>query len=339
MLAIADWMARHEYGADEYGTGQLIDDFEHKVAAVLGKEAAVYMPSGTMASLIALRIWADRAHNPDFGMHATAHQELHEELAYRKLHQLRGHVIGQEGEPLLARDLAYLDLPLSSIVIELPMREIGGRLAPWEDLQRQRQIATSRGVRLHLDGARLWETRSFYEARSYAEIAALFDSVYVSLYKGIGGLSGAMLAGDKAFIAEARTWLARHGGTVYRQYPIVASAAMRFDARLERMPHYYQRALSLARSLHALPGVAVRPEVPEVNLMHLRFDMPPHRWEAARDTIAASERIWLGKPRAVAVQPVTDVEIYAGEGLMALSDDEVVGAYQKLLVLARMSGP
>jgi threonine aldolase len=334
LLAIADWMTAHEYGVDYYGTGRLVADFEAKLALLLGKPAALFVPSGKMATLTALRIWADRAHNADFGMHRTAHLELHEESAYRELHGLRGHFLGKPQAPIESRDLRQCDTPLSTIVIELPMRELGGQLPPWNDLVTQREIAAGRNTRLHLDGARMWETLSFYQGKSYADIAGLFDSVYVSMYKGIGGIAGAMLLGDEAFIAEARTWLVRHGGTLYQQYPIVASAAMRFDSRLQRMPEYYQRTLTFADALKFLPGVTLNPARPQVNMLHLRFPVAAQRWETARDHMAASERIWLGAPRNIADKTVAEVEIYVGEGLMDLSDDEVVRAYQKLLNLA-----
>jgi len=334
LLAIANWMSAQDYDIDNYGTGKLIADFEIKVAALLDKPAAVFMPSGKMASLIALRIWADRSHNADFGMHRTAHLELHEELAYKKLHNLRSHFLGKPDEPIVAKDFKLYDKPLASVVIELPMREIGGKLPPWDDLLEQRKIASGRSTKLHLDGARLWETLSFYQDKTYADIAALFDSVYVSFYKGIGGLSGAMLLGDDAFIAEARVWLTRHGGTIYQQYPIVASAAMRFDQRLARMPSYYQRALKFAEAIKALPGVTVAPAMPQVNIMHLRFAVPVQKWESARDHMAAADRIWLGAPRTIADKNITEVEIYAGEGLMELSDEEVTAAYARLLQIA-----
>jgi threonine aldolase len=338
LFAIADWMAANNYTADTYGTGQLIADFEIKVAKLLGKPAAVFMPSGKMASLIALRIWTDRAHNADFGMHQTAHLELHEEQAYKKLHGMRGRFLGKADAPILAADLQYYDVPLSAIVLELPMREIGGQLPPWDDLLKQRDIAKSRSTKLHLDGARLWETRAFYRDQSYADIAALFDSVYVSFYKGIGGLSGSMLLGDEAFIAEARVWLTRHGGTIFQQYPTVASAAMRFDQRLQRMPEYFARTLSFVDAVKALPGVKVLPDPPQVNIVHLHFDMPAHRWEAARDHLAAGERIWMGKARNPKDAERTEVEIYVGEGLMALTNEEVMGAFDKLIAFTRMGG-
>jgi threonine aldolase len=342
LLAIAHWMAKHDYDADLYGTGRLVEDFEHKIARLLGKPAAVFMPSGKMASLIALRIWAERSHNPDFGMHRSAHQELHEAHAYKELHRLRGHFLGGDREPIRADDYRYCERPLSTVVIELPMRELGGVLPPWEELVALRSIAVSRATRLHLDGARLWEAAAGYPGKTHAEIAALFDSVYVSFYKGIGGLSGAMLLGEEQFIEQARVWLVRHGGTLHQQYPAVASAAMRFDERLARMPAYYARTLAFAAALKALPGVVVNPDPPRVNLLHASFPVPPVKWEAARDHLAARDRIWLGAPRSgPGAKPDpsrTEIEIYVGDGLMELSDAEAVGAYRSLLEMAAASG-
>ncbi|MGY1955175.1 beta-eliminating lyase-related protein, partial [Pseudomonas pergaminensis] len=75
---------------------------------------------------------------------------------------------------------------------------------------------------------RLWETRAYYQ-RSYAEIAEGFSSVYVSAYKGLGGIAGSLLAGDTDFIQQARLWRKRLGGTLIKQSPMVVSTAMRFD--------------------------------------------------------------------------------------------------------------
>ena len=80
-----------------------------------------------------------------------------------------------------------------------------------------------------------------------------------------------------------------------------------------------------------MPGVTVIPAVPQTNIMHLRFPVPAPKWEAARDHMAAGERIWLGAARTIADKSVTEVEIYVGEGLMEMGDDIVIAAYEKLL--------
>ena len=200
---MAQWCESNQVDTDVYGEGRALAAFEQKIATLLGKEAAVLMPSGKMAQLIALKLWTERAGLPRFAMHPTSHIELHEARAYASLLQLEGVLAGDWNRPLTSADLAAVAEPLAALIVELPIREAGGQLPSWEALLALRDEALQRNVRLHLDGARLWESQPFY-GRSYAEIASLFDSVYVSIYKSIGGISGALLAGDSAFIASGR---------------------------------------------------------------------------------------------------------------------------------------
>ena len=118
------------------------------------------------------------------------------------------------------------------MLFELPEREIGGRLPEWADLETQVAFVRERGAAVHLDGARLWECTPHY-GRTPAEIAALFDTVYVSLYKGLGGLAGCCLAGDEEVVDEVRAWRKRHGGALFGMWPNAASglAALRGGSR------------------------------------------------------------------------------------------------------------
>src|ERR1700682_1614959 len=159
---------------DRYGEGSLINDFERDVAALLGKEAAVFLPSGTMAQQIALRIWADRARTPTVAFHPTCHLEIHEQKGYALLHGLQGRLVGERSRLLTLDDLCATPGPLSALLLGLPQREIAGQPPTWPDLQAQVAWARDRGPAVHMDGARLWESGPFYE-RSYAEIAGLFD--------------------------------------------------------------------------------------------------------------------------------------------------------------------
>src|ERR1700682_3406605 len=208
---------------DRYGEGSLINDFERDIAALLGKEAAVFLPSGTMAQQIALRIWAGRGRNSTVAFHPTCHLEIHEQKGYELLHGLHGRLVGERSRLITLDDLCATPGPLAALLLELPQREIGGQLPSWSELEAQTAWARAQGAAVHMDGARLWESGPFY-ARSYAEIAGLFDSVYVSFYKGIGAIAGAALTGTAPFIAEARLWQRRHGGDLVELYPFVLSA-------------------------------------------------------------------------------------------------------------------
>ncbi|HET9221308.1 MAG TPA: beta-eliminating lyase-related protein, partial [Roseiflexaceae bacterium] len=213
LLDLAEF-APPEARLDRYGQGQLIAAFEQQIAELLGKPAAVFMPSGTMCQQIALRIWSERRGVHSVAFHPTCHLELHEDKGYQLLHGLHGLLVGHPSRLIGLDDLEAIREPLGALLLELPQREIGGQLPSWEELGAQTEWARERSIPTHLDGARLWECQPFY-ARGYADIAALFDTVYVSFYKTLGGIAGAILAGPADVIAEARVWQHRHGGTLF----------------------------------------------------------------------------------------------------------------------------
>lgn len=340
LARVATWCREHGWHADRYGEGALVGDFEAKVAALLGKPAAVFMPSGTMAQQIALRIACERAGRFHIAMHPTSHLELHEEHAYARLHSLRASLLGERRRPTSARDLAELGDAPGALLVELPAREIGGRLPPWTELAALSALAQVRGIWRHMDGARLWEAREYYAPATYADVCAQFDSVYVSFYKGIGALAGAILLGPEDFIAEARIWRRRHGGTLVQLHPFVASAAMRFDTQLGKMAAYRARAVAFSAALADIDGLTVEPHPPQVNLFHLHLRAPTEALNAARDRIAREDGAWLAPRFSPEEAPGTaGVEIYVGDSLLAMpsSDDRTLLAplYAKLLAFAR----
>lgn len=256
--------------ADGYGTGGMVERLEGEVAELLGKPAAVFMPSGTMAQQIALRLWCDRAKNPTVAFHPTCHLEIHEQMAYRELHHLNAVLLGGRDRLFTLEDLQAVSEPIAALLIELPQREIGGQLPSWEELVAICDFAREKGIRLHVDGARLWECGPFY-GRPYHEIAGLFDSVYVSFYKILRGLPGAILAGPADFIAEAKIWQRRHGGNLHTLAPNAIAAKIGLDRQLPAIPAFCTKASEIAAALKGIEGVTVIPEVPPTNMMHLRF--------------------------------------------------------------------
>src|SRR6266540_4458614 len=198
LLQLADATGADER-PDRYGSGERIEGLEQSVAELLGQEAAVFMPSGTMAQQIALRLWSEQKRNATVAFHPTCHLELHEEKGYERLHGLHARLVGDPNRLITLADLEAIREPLAALLLELPQREIGGLLPDWDDLVAQAGWAREHDVALHLDGARLWEAGPFY-GREYAEIAGLFGSVYVSFYKGLGGL--AVVTGYERALAD-----------------------------------------------------------------------------------------------------------------------------------------
>ncbi|MGH2602982.1 MAG: threonine aldolase family protein, partial [Dehalococcoidia bacterium] len=276
---------------DRYGEGGVVAELEHEVASLLGMAAAVFLPSGTMAQQAALRVHADRRGRRTVVFHPTCHLDHHEGRAYQRLHGLLGRPAGDAHQLLTLDDLQAVAEPPAALLVELPQREIGGRLPEWDDLVAQVEWARERGAAVHLDGARLWECTPFYR-RTPAEIAALFDTVYVSFYKGLGGLGGCCLAGQKDIVAEVREWRKRHGGTLFLLWPYAASALTGLRRRLPRMPEYYAHAQAIAAAARTLPGVEVVPDPPQTTMMHLSLRAGAEQIRTAALQLAEQERIW-----------------------------------------------
>jgi threonine aldolase len=328
LTRVAAWCAEHEVQQDVYGEGELIEGFEAKVAALFGMEAGRFLPSGTMGQGIAMRVWCGPGGH--FGMHPTSHLELHEERGYSHLFGLRATLVGPARRVMFADDLAKVSEPLGALLIELPTRENGGQLPTWEQLVELCGLAHERGIKVHLDGARIWEAQAAYE-RPFEELAPLFDSVYVSFYKGIGALSGAMLLGPRDFLGEAKLWQRRMGGNLYTLLPNVASAASRFDARLPRFKAYRERALTLAAALSAVPGVHLIPDPPHVNMMHVALDLSPADAVLARDRVAEATGLWLfGAARPLDLSGQSLFELHVGDAAMDVADEEIAAAFGAL---------
>jgi threonine aldolase len=321
---VAKHLREHDLAADVYGAGAVLADFEAEVAALFGKPAARYMPSGCMAQPIALRIWAEHKSNFTTAFHPTSHLELHEEHGYKALHGLEAHLLGHPDRPTLARDLDGLP-KLSSLLVELPAREIGGQLPSWSELVELTHTARERGIYLHLDGARIWEAQVAYD-RPFTELGALFDSIYVSFYKGIGALAGAMLLGPEDFIVEAATWQRRQGGTLYSNLAHIVSAHTRLARQLTRLPLFHARAQPVAALWRAHKEVRVFPDPPQVNMFHLQIAGEVEALLDARDRVAEETGIWLFGGLRPDGDGLCRTELTMGEASLALEDNELANA-------------
>lgn len=267
-----------EFESDMYGAGQVIEDFQEKMAAFLGKEAAVFFPSGTMAQQIALRIWCDEKGIKKVAYHPLSHLEIHEQDGLKELHGIQSVFLTERDRVINLEDVLKMEEGVAAVLLELPQREIGGQLPSFETLEHISRHCRENNMRLHLDGARLLEVLPFYQ-KSAAEVSALFDSVYLSLYKGIGGIAGAILAGDRAFIEQSKVWKRRHGGDLISLYPYIIPADYYFDMRSTKMQQYYEDAKTVAKRFNACSGITTVPAVPVSNMFHVHFQHPKERVE------------------------------------------------------------
>jgi threonine aldolase len=165
------------------------------------------------------------------------------------------------------------------VSLELPLVGAGYVLPTWDELVVFAEACAQRGVPLHLDGARLWESTP-YLGQAPAAVADLATTVYVSFYKGLGGLTGAAVAGPEDVIAEVRRWQRRLGGNLYSLLPYAVSARRGLREVLPRMGEFHDRAVELAAALEAV-GYRVFPAPPHSNTFRLFAPRPADDLELA----------------------------------------------------------
>ncbi|WP_434594331.1 threonine aldolase family protein [Streptomyces sp. A5-4] len=322
--------------SDVYGDG-IVAELEERVARTLGMAAAAFFPTGTMAQQVALRCWAGRTGNPTVALHPLSHPERHEGGALALVSGLR--TVHPTDEPRLptadeVRDFAE---PFGTLMLELPLREAGFVLPSWDELTAVVEAARERDAVVHFDGARLWECAPHF-GRALPEIAALADSVYVSFYKSLDGMSGAVLAGSESLVAEARIWRHRYGGQLFQQSPAALSALLGLDRELPRLPEYVAHAKAVAAALTqglraaGVPWFRVHPDPPHTHQFQVWL---PYAADAltdagvrqAEETGVTLFRRWLPDgPSGLAVTEVTVAE----HGLEWTAED-VVAAVREFM--------
>jgi threonine aldolase len=316
---------------DNYGEGGVVADLEAEICRVLGKPAAAFLPSGTMAQQAVLRVHADARNRRTVIFHPMCHLEQHEEQGYQRLHGLIGRPAGQRDRLIMMDDLTVIAEPPAALLLELPQRDIGGQQPEWDDLAAQVEWARGRGAAVHVDGARLWEAAAGYE-RSPAEVSALFDTVYVSFYKGIGALPGCCVAGPEDVIDQVREWRRRMGGTLYGLWPNAASALTLLGERLQRFPRYLDHARAIAAALTGGPGITVIPDPPQVPMMHLLLRVAKADYTKAVRQLAEDQGIWASPFCMPTADPaVQRLEFSVGDATLEFTPAAVAEIFGRLL--------
>ncbi len=316
---------------DSYGEGGVVAALEAEICRVLGKPAAAFFPSGVMGQQAVLRVHADGRNRRTIIFHPMCHLERHEEQAYQRLHGLVGRPVGHRDRLITMDDLKDIAEPPAALLLELPQRDIGGQQPDWDDLAAQVGWARERGAAAHMDGARLWESSAGY-GRSPAEISALFDTVYVSFYKGIGALPGCCVAGPQDIVDQAREWRRRMGGTLYGLWPNAASALSLLAERLPKFPRYLDHARAIAAALSAVPGITVIPDPPQVPMMHLLLQVSTEDYAKAARRLAEDQGIWVTQSCMPTADPaVQRLEFSVGDATLEFTPAAVAEIFAGLI--------
>lgn len=288
-------MASAEVGDDERDGDPTTRRLEERVAALLGKEDALFFPSGVMANQAAVWVHAPRATEvlADVDAHIV-HSEIAGVAALSGAQVL---AVAPTGLVMSADDLRrsfrarsrYYPAP-SLVCVENTHNGAGGKLTDLVEMQAIRDVATEHGVPVHLDGARLWNA-SVATGRSLADLAAPADTVMVAFSKGLGAPVGAALAGTRS--AMERAWTARKlfGGAM-RQSGILAAAALYgIEHHLARLADDHANARLMASMLDGIDGAGIVPPDTNILMIDLTSGTPASEVveRAARDGVLVAE--------------------------------------------------
>lgn len=280
-----------EDAADEYGAGGAVERLERTSAARLGKDAGLFFIKGVTAQLCVLRACAQARGCRTVVIHPLSHLGVDEDNTLERAAGLQPLPLGRH-RPYTAAMLEAVTEPLAAVVVELPLRRAGFLLPELDELRAISAWCRNRGVPLHFDGARIWEAAAGY-GLDVAELAALADSVYVSYYKGLGGLGGALVAAGADFLDTLRPWKSRYGGNLVTAWPYAISALDGLERLVPRLPGFVERARALAAAFAALAGVQIHPRTPHTNAFQVWLPGTPTALAERHRRFAATHGTWL----------------------------------------------
>jgi len=264
-------MAEAEVGDDVFGEDPSVNALQDKVAAILGKEAALFVPTGTMANQVAIK--SHTQPGDEVIIEASSHSYNFEGGAggalsgvqFYLLKGVRGILEASQVEEAIRPGDHHL--PVSRLVcLENTHNFGGGSIYPLEKMRDIYRLAKSKDLRVHLDGARLWNA-SAASGIKLEEYGRCADSVSVCLSKGLGAPVGSLVAGPKSFVHQVHRFRKMFGGGM-RQAGIIAAAGIyALDHHVQRLTEDHQNAKRLAFGLSEIRGISINPEEVETNIL------------------------------------------------------------------------
>ncbi|GHF11129.1 threonine aldolase [Kordiimonas sediminis] len=335
-LSHSQWISRMQgvpevdLDIDFYGQGHAIAILDQKMADILGREKALFFHKDMVGQHSVLLSRSRQSGKKRIAVHPQSHMQVDEALAYSELLGLEAVMFGKEGYAVDEADIAALSTDLSSIVVELPTRRAGFKLPDWQVLEQLKHFSKASNIPLHFDGARLFEASCYY-GKSYDEVAAMADSVYVSLYKTLGAAAGGIVAGDADFIDSLVPWRTRLGGDLFTAFPYVLTALWGLDHYLPRIPEFHQSALSLSASIRQAFGENALPEGIQCSGFQVELPIAADLLEKKALAIAEKEKVWLFDRIVNAGANASRFEIQVGDALDDWTNEELVARFVSLV--------
>jgi threonine aldolase len=300
-------MAAAEVGDDVLAEDPTINALEARIAALLGKEAAMYVPSGTMSNQIAVRVHCQAG--DEFLCEADCHIFNYEQGAYAQLFGVAAHPI--QGEYGVLRPEQLIDrlrpdddhsLHTRLVCLENTHNRGGGRVLPYDGVVEICRWAKENGVARHLDGARLFNA-AVATGIAADKWASHFETVSVCFSKGLGAPVGSALTGTKDMIRRAKRHRKALGGAMRQAGIIAAGALYALDHHIDRLAEDHDKARVLADAIRETPGLTLDPDIVDTNIVIFKVD--PKLGTAAEFSVRLRESgilmYTVGKQRVRAV--------------------------------------
>ncbi|AOU99312.1 threonine aldolase [Acidihalobacter yilgarnensis] len=315
--AMREAMARAEVGDDVYGEDPTVNALETLAAERLGKAAALFVPSGTLGNLISVLVHCGRGDEMILG--ADAHIFYYEQGGAAAFGGVQPRTLPNEVDGTL--DLAHVEAAIREdndhypvtrlLALENTHNRCGGRVLGMDYMDAAAELAHARGLRLHVDGARIWNAAVALGV-SPARLLAGADSVSACLSKGLSAPVGSVVAGDADFVRRARRLRKALGGGMRQAGVIAAAGIVALEEMVERLADDHANARRLAEGLAALDGVRIASSTVQTNLVY--FDLTRPSPDAA-DFCAALERqgVRMGATSATSVRAVIHRHVSAAD--------------------------
>ncbi|MBI1838346.1 MAG: aminotransferase class I/II-fold pyridoxal phosphate-dependent enzyme [Flavobacteriia bacterium] len=285
---------------DMYGHGGATKLLEESFAKLTGKEKAIYLPSGTMANQIAIKLLS--GDNTKIIVPENSHIYRDEADAAQSVHHKRLIPIGKD-KPFftredLKRELAYLDNEevfksgLNTITIENPIRRTNGTYVPIETIQEISKYCREKGLKMHLDGARIHIAAAFSNS-TIADYSSNFDTVYISLYKYLNATGGAILCGDANIIDKVEHQIKILGGNQFQSWNNTAMALHYLTDVEIRWKEIARLSSLFVTELNKIEGVQVSQIKNGTNVLELKLDNTINPYKLG-EFLYNDHTIWIG---------------------------------------------
>jgi len=315
---------------DFYGHGGAVKELQDAFAKITGKEKAVFLPTGTMANQLAIKLLSKE--NTKVIVPENSHVFRDEADAAQSVHNKRLIPAGKGKAYFdlkeLQETITYYDKGevfesgLGTITVENPVRRADETSVPIGVIKEVAAFCKEKGYKMHLDGARL-HIASAYTGVSIAEYAAYFDTVYISLYKYLNASNGAMLCGDAAVIDKIEHLVKIYGGTTFQSWDAAAMALHYLNGIEERWKNVIQQAESLITELNKIPEIKISKIENGTNIYNLVLDKSIDLKKLA-GVLYNEYNIWLGRANEEGI-----VKFTVNESLLRQKNDFILNAWKK----------